>query len=284
MDDRKVDVSVLCLSYNQERYIARCLDGFVNQQTDFRYEVLVHDDCSTDGTLQVIIDYERRYPNIFTVVTEEENQYSKNVNIYEDILLPIAEGQYIALCEGDDYWTDPHKLQKQYDFMENHSECSLVCHNTVVHDMSGARQDFLFNDWKQIHKLTEDEVYIDWKVHTTSYFFRKEVFHRPEYAKKYFDFADYVMLCIAKDRGEVYSLPEVMSFYNFNNPEGITVDNGTQLNKQIESTIERIEFLQDFDRATEHRHSEVIIKRMNYLMQKIPEINKQLEALEKRRQ
>jgi glycosyltransferase involved in cell wall biosynthesis len=89
MDDRKVDVSVLCLSYNQERYIARCLDGFVNQQTDFRYEVLVHDDCSTDGTLQVIMDYERRYPDIFTVVTEEENQYSRHVNIYEDILLPI---------------------------------------------------------------------------------------------------------------------------------------------------------------------------------------------------
>ena len=122
-NEEKPLVSVLCLTYNHEKSIAQCLDGFVDQETNFKYEVLVHDDCSTDGTLDIVLSYEKKYPDLFMVITEEENQYSKGVDIYDDIMMPLASGKYIALCEGDDYWSGSHKLQKQLNFMESDPEC-----------------------------------------------------------------------------------------------------------------------------------------------------------------
>lgn len=264
--EKKPAVSVICLAYNQEKYIAQCLKGFAMQNTDFDYEVLVHDDCSTDGTLDMILSYEEKYPDIFTVVTEEENQYSKDVDIYDDIMMPIAQGKYIATCEGDDYWCDETKLQKQYDFMESHPECSLVCHNTLMHDMSKAEPDSPFNGWTEVHRMTEDDVFIGWNVHTSSYFFRRECFGRRDFERRYRIFGDFIELCNAKDYGEVYSLPEIMSVYNFKNPEGLTVVQNQDFKESMKLIEDRIEFLKEYDEYTSHRHSEVIIKRLTMQM------------------
>ncbi|MGN0240806.1 MAG: glycosyltransferase family 2 protein [Candidatus Weimeria sp.] len=255
-------VSVICTAYNQKKYIARCLDGFVMQQADFRYEVLIHDDCSTDGTLEIILDYEKKYPDIFTVVTESENVYSKGADIYDDIMVPLVHGRYIALCEGDDYWCDEHKLQKQADFMEEHPECSLVCHNTIVHDLSGSEPDKLFNNWNDVHQMSEDEVFMDWKVHTSSYLFRKQFFGRRDFERRFRIFGDYIELCNAMDCGQVYALPEVMSVYNFRNSDGLTVAEGQDSSNTLQQISDRIEFLKEYDGYTDHRHSPVILKKI----------------------
>jgi len=95
------------------------------QKTGFDFEVLIHDDASTDGTSDIIREYEKKYPNIIKPIYQKENQYSKGVLISLTYQFPRAKGKYIALCEGDDYWTDPYKLQKQVDFMEANPEYSL---------------------------------------------------------------------------------------------------------------------------------------------------------------
>lgn len=124
-----VMVSICCTAYNHEKYISDALEGFVNQKTNFPYEVLVHDDASTDRTAAIIREYEQKYPDLLNVIYQKENQYSKGVGILEDILCTNAKGKYIALCEGDDYWTDPLKLQKQVDYMEEHPDCHLCFTN-----------------------------------------------------------------------------------------------------------------------------------------------------------
>lgn len=117
--DNKPLVSIVCTSYNHEKYIKKCLDGFVMQQTNFLFEIIVHDDASTDSTQQIVKEYESRYPSLFNNIYQTENQFSnKEVNIWYDILFPMAKGDYIAICEGDDYWVNPFKLQKQIDFLE----------------------------------------------------------------------------------------------------------------------------------------------------------------------
>lgn len=121
-------VSVICTTYNHEKYIRKCLDGFIMQETDFPYEVLVHDDASTDNTASIVHEYEILYPDIIKPIYQTENQYSKGKAITRDIIFPKCRGKYIALCEGDDYWTDPLKLQKQVAALETHPDCVMcVC-------------------------------------------------------------------------------------------------------------------------------------------------------------
>ena len=129
MKDKEVVVSVCCITYNHEPYIRQCLDGFMMQKTTFPFEVLIHDDASTDGTADIIREYEIKYPDIVKPIYQKENQYSKGIAISRTYNYPRAKGKYIALCEGDDYWIDPLKLQKQVDFLEKHPEYVLVYTN-----------------------------------------------------------------------------------------------------------------------------------------------------------
>lgn len=119
-------VSISCITYNHAPFIQQCLDGFLMQKTNFPIEVLIHDDASNDGTEEIIREYEARYPEIIKPLYEKENQWIKGRRGSKEFNYPRARGKYIAICEGDDYWTDPFKLQKQVDFLETHIEYGLV--------------------------------------------------------------------------------------------------------------------------------------------------------------
>jgi len=119
MKDIEPLVSICCITYNHENYIRDAIEGFLMQKTSFPIEIIIHDDASTDNTAQIIKEYEDKYPDLFCNIFQNENQWSKGGgSIYARFLYPQARGKYIALCEGDDYWTDPLKLQKKVDFME----------------------------------------------------------------------------------------------------------------------------------------------------------------------
>lgn len=141
MDNREVMVSVLCLAHNHEAYIAQALESFVNQETDFRYEILVNDDASTDGTADIIRAYAEKYPDLIVPFYQEKNLFSQGIVIYDQVFYPVARGKYFASIEGDDYWCDPHKLQMQVDFLEAHPEYAACVHNTVIHTCDGAEPD-----------------------------------------------------------------------------------------------------------------------------------------------
>lgn len=119
-------VSISCITYNHASFIRQCLDGFLMQKCNFEYEIVIHDDASTDGTTEIIKEYEKKFPNIIKPIYQKENQYSKGFTAPNPMFnYPRAKGKYIALCEGDDYWTDPLKLQKQVDFLEQNEDCSI---------------------------------------------------------------------------------------------------------------------------------------------------------------
>lgn len=126
--DNSVVVSILCLAYNHEKYIRKTLDGFLNQKTTFAFEVIVHDDASTDNTAAIIRQYEEKYPDIIKGIFQSQNQYSKGIHIEKEYMFPMARGKYIAYCEGDDYWCDDEKLEKQVNILEHYPECSICTH------------------------------------------------------------------------------------------------------------------------------------------------------------
>lgn len=132
--ESEIGVSILCLAFNHEQYIADALEGFLKQKTTFPFEVIIHEDASTDGTAGIIRQYEEKYGDIIFPIYQKENQYSKCVNINDRFMLPRARGKYVALCDGDDFWTDPYKLQKQYDAMEANPECLMCLHKVLDYD------------------------------------------------------------------------------------------------------------------------------------------------------
>lgn len=127
--EEQVRVSICCLTFNHGNYIRDCLDGFVMQKTNFAFEVLLHDDASTDNTADVIKEYEEKYPNIIKPIYQNENQYSKGVGVTRKFNFPRVKGEYIALCEGDDYWIDEFKLQKQVEFLDQNKQYGGVSSN-----------------------------------------------------------------------------------------------------------------------------------------------------------
>ena len=137
-------VSVLCTAYNHEPYLRQALDGFVMQETDFPFEVLVNDDASTDNTAVLLREYAEKYPDLIRPFYQEKNLHSQGVNIYDAVFYPAARGEYIAICEGDDYWTDPKKLQLQADFLDAHPDYTACVHNTRAVYPGGEPERVLF--------------------------------------------------------------------------------------------------------------------------------------------
>ena len=136
-DDSRPLVSISCITFNHEPFIRDCLDSFLTQETDFPVEVLIHDDASTDQTPSVIREYEARYPHIIKPIYQVQNQYSQGKKPNLDFNFPRAKGKYIATCEGDDYWTDPSKLQLQVDFLDNNPDFVMCFHDAKATDRTG---------------------------------------------------------------------------------------------------------------------------------------------------
>lgn len=152
----KIKVSVLCVTYNHAEFIRQTLDGFVMQKTNFPFEVLIHDDASTDGTADIIREYASKYPDIIKPVLQTENQWSKGVLITQTYLYPKIQGKYVAVCDGDDYWIDPLKLQKQADFLDTHPDYTICFHPVSVFWNTGNVPDYIWPSKKKSRSISLD--------------------------------------------------------------------------------------------------------------------------------
>lgn len=143
-------VSICSITYNHENYIKEAIEGFLMQKTTFPFEIIIHDDASTDKTSEILKEYQGRFPNIIKCFCETENQYSKGVRgMMAKFTFPHARGKYIALCEGDDYWTDPLKLQKQVDYISNHDDCNLIFTSVKSYDQ---KENKFYPNWATIDR------------------------------------------------------------------------------------------------------------------------------------
>lgn len=131
-------VSICCATYNHEAFIEDAIEGFLIQETDFPFEILIHDDASSDRTADIIRKYEKQYPKIIKPIYQTENQYSQRKRPMQ-FMQPRCNGRYIAFCEGDDFWTDPPKLQIQFDFLEKHPDYVISGHDASIIDETGQK-------------------------------------------------------------------------------------------------------------------------------------------------
>ena len=208
-------VSISCATYNHESYIRQCLEGFVIQKTNFEFEILIHDDASTDRTAAIIREYVDKYPNLIKPIFQTENQYSKGVPISQTYNWPRARGKYIALCEGDDYWTDPYKLQKQVDFLEANPEYSMCYTNILRYNQ---KKDF-FDDWilSDENVITIDDLMLYNRVHTLTVLCRKDLLLRYNQEISFLlpklPMGDYPMWLWMSLQGPIYYFQEKMGVY-----------------------------------------------------------------------
>lgn len=209
-------VSVVCNAYNHGNYIRDALEGFVSQKTDFKFEVLVHDDASTDNTADIIREYEAKYPDIIKPIYQTENQYSKGIRPAKVYQYPRAKGKYIALCEGDDYWTDELKLQKQVEALSSHPEIDICTHSTkVIWADTGKLCRYISPANENTVISTEKVIYGEGDfVATNSILAKREMFTQPLRFRQAFTY-DYTLQIQGSLNGGMLFLDDCMSVYRF---------------------------------------------------------------------
>ena len=210
MEEGELVVSIRCITYNHEPYIRQCLDGFVMQKTNFCFEAIVHDDASTDGTATIIQEYAEKYPDIIKPIFETENKFSKHDGSLRMIMNKACMGKYIAICEGDDFWIDPYKLQKQVDYLEKHPDCVACFHNARVQYKDHVS---LFNDLQENHHpSTEDIIKRRWFIATPTLMYRNIIHDLPQWSWDVVN-GDYLIELFLAKEGEFYYMDDVMSVY-----------------------------------------------------------------------
>lgn len=187
------------------------------QNTNFPFFAIVHDDCSTDNSADIIREYATKYPEIIRPIYEKENVYSKSRVALEEIMYGrVDDAKYIAICEGDDYWTDSLKLQKQVDYMEAHPECSLCFHNALTHWDMGDKPDTLFAKVED-RDYAGPELVGTWYTPTASFLFRSEC--KDGFIKMMTDYpainaGDIPLVVTCAKLGIVHGMSDIMSVYN----------------------------------------------------------------------
>lgn len=214
--EKDILVSVNCITYNHAAYIRQCLDGFLMQKTNFRYEVLVHDDASTDGTADIIREYADRYPDIILPYYQTENQYSRGKGFVGGAInRRRARGKYIASCEGDDYWTDPMKLQKQVEYMEEHPDCTM-CY-TGFRNVDENGQEFFRGNYESMMRNSRSGDLLPMLLEgnfilTCTTMHRREVWQEPFFLNAPHHF-DYVLFTAQSILGPLGYIPERTAAY-----------------------------------------------------------------------
>lgn len=255
-------VSIVCLTFNHEKYIADAIESFLMQKVDFPIEIIIHDDASTDNTADIIRVYESRYPNLIKPIYQKENQHSKKVKIGSTFIFPLVRGKYVATCEGDDFWNNPEKLQKQVDFLESNANHVMCFHAVAVIDTN---KNFLGRYWgfygKGSREYTIKDTVKAGTVHVSSRLIRSKYYKqkRPGWMSNA-THGDYAFALFLSTEGKVYYIDEVMSSYR-TEVEGSKITNfkhSYTAEKEIQYLQNRIETLNMADKYYKYRyHNEI---------------------------
>ena len=278
----EIMVSIICNTYNHERYIADALDGFIMQKTNFKYEVLVHDDASTDRTADIIREYEKKYPDIIKPVYQTVNQHTNGIRgTIGRIQYGRAKGKYAALCEGDDFWTDENKLQRQFDAMESNPDCSLCVVKVEETDENGIKNGNIYPENaiptgilspEQIIKLLTGKK--SYPFQTSGYFIKTEMrlsmINDPPEFRRVAKVGDVPLMMYAITKGSVYYIDEPMSCYRRH--PGSWSHNHHRTNdieKHCDTYRNYIDFYLSFDKYTDYIYHKYIMEYVDLTNERI---------------
>ena len=250
MKSNKTLVSISCMTYNHKVFIRQCLDGFMMQRCSFKFEVLIHDDASTDGTQDIIREYETRYPDIIKPIYQKENQYSKGIDPDPNVKYNFsrAKGKYIAMCEGDDYWTDPYKLQKQVDFLESHPDYVMCSHKYQIYEQESNEY---VNILPEIENEKGDDFFLTdlivgkWLVQPLCMMCRKSALEDKR-LERYKYMIDTVFIYNLLTQGKAFCLSDTMGVYRVQN-RGIW--SGKSLNEKIFMQLKAVKSICDIEKT-----------------------------------
>lgn len=265
LDDETILVSIVCISFNHEKYIRAAIDSFLNQDVDFTYEIVLHDDCSRDDTRKIITEYKTRYPELITTVFEKRNAYNQGKSPLV-IGISYARGKYIAVCDGDDYWISTNKLQKQVNYMESNPECTFLFSNGLFLDSEtnktgkrilpmNRRERNILNHADKLS--VSDMAQIEFPP-TASFVFRKRDFdRRPRYSKDVYSGDRYYQL-VMTSFGYAHYFSEPMIAYRVNNSSSM-MSKWRSNKRQMALTLRRHAALyEEIDKLTNYQYADIL--------------------------
>ena len=243
-------VSVLVMTYNHEKFISQALKSVAMQATNFEYEILISEDCSTDRTRQIVQDFQKAHPERVRLLLSRQNLHSNEIVVRG---LRAARGQYIALLDGDDYWTSPHKLQKQADYLDLHPECSLCFHNArIFHELEGREgRNWTPPDQKEISTL--EDIWMGNFIATCSTMFRRGLVGEiPSWYNDFFPITDWPLHILHAERGKIGYIDEVMGMYRYH-PGGL-YSPFSETKKQEET----LKFYRTMNKNLDYRYDRIV--------------------------
>lgn len=278
---KDIMISIYCLTYNHKDYIRDTLDGILMQKTSYRYNVMVIDDASTDGTSEILREYERKYPEIFNMCILPENTYRtpKRKMIFDELFKKYLVGKYVAICEGDDYWTDENKLQTQVEFMETHPECSMTAHETGWLDCRTNEmiEHCRYNENRYV--TAEDIICRSGLIHTSSLLIKKEVMFKSKDFPKC-DVGDYPIKMYALTKGKVYYFSKEMSVYRYMHDGSWSNEMLSDGRRELIHIKNVIRFISQYDIYTKGIYNRCIKKYIIMLLFEAAEITLEYECSE----
>ena len=257
VDVTKPLVSISCITYNHESYIRDAIEGFLMQRTTFPFKIFVLDDASTDRTAEIIREYESKYPKLFNCFHLKENTWGKpnRRELAKPFLEARNEGKYIALCEGDDYWTDNNKLQTQVNYMEQHPECTLCLHSSI-----NVNKEREFLEKANYHKenliaTTEDIISETVAGHTTSMVFPASLAKCLPNYYFYAPIGDYPLKIYLASKGYAYYISKSMSAYRVGvGVSSLTLSKDTKINNYNRAKM----MLKEFNKCTSYKYNKAV--------------------------
>lgn len=286
-------VSVCCITYNHRDYIGRCLESLVHQNTDFEYEVVVHDDASTDGTQDIVREYAAKYPDLIVPILETENQYSKGEGALTSAILSAVSGKYVVEIEGDDQWCDPDKLRLQVEALEAHPECSTCVHATDTVDKDGNPQSMHLPEIDLDSSVISTEEYLryvlvdgNWMFHLSSCMVSVDLYREytnymsEGYPAQFYRVGDLPMYLYFALKGSFYYIDRVMTTY--------TIESGgfmSRLKNNPEFALRAhqgyVDGLTAFDEFSDYRFHEYVSKALVGRQFEIDRINRRFDRIVK---
>ncbi|MCI9033101.1 MAG: glycosyltransferase [Lachnospiraceae bacterium] len=266
-------VSIICSTYNHEKYIKDALDGFLMQKTNFEIEIVIHDDASTDNTVIILKEYEKNYPELIRVIYETENQFSKSKyppQFFNNFMRKELNGKYIAMCEGDDYWIDCDKLQTQIDYMESNYDCVMTGHDTIcLNCQTGEKKRLMLCQEDKditVNGFIKDEE----DITTASLVFRREMLYMDDFFLEV-SVGDYPLKLYCLTKGKVHYFERPMSVYRYLREGSWSSNQISNIHDYLIRWTNKFTFLERYNKFTQKSYinviNEQIKKRVHLIVQ-----------------
>lgn len=261
---RDVMVSVCCVVYNHEKYIRDCLNGILMQKVDFEYEIVILDDQSTDGTREILEEYQKRYPQKVFVFQPVENIYTnkKKPSFLPKFNEKHFKGKYVAYCEGDDYWIDDKKLQKQIDFLEQNPDYSMTMHNAYQRNVADGSECLMKNDTMSHELSAEDIILLKGGMWPTASIVGKKEICLLNHELLEFGIGDWPMQLWAKYIGKCYYFKDIMGVYRYMVPGSWSEKTHCNMKHEACHMIDTIELLVKYNKITEGKYRNLVLKKI----------------------